>query len=99
AFTFASFLCGAATSMPQLIAARVFQGMAGGLLAPLTQLMMARVAGRQMARVLGYAVVPVLVAPILGPVVAGAILEKASWSWLFYVNLPIGVLAVVLAAY
>jgi MFS family permease len=71
--------------------------MAGGLLAPLTQLMMARVAGKQMARVLGYAVVPVLVAPILGPVIAGAILEHASWPWLFYVNLPIGVLAVVLA--
>jgi EmrB/QacA subfamily drug resistance transporter len=96
-FTMASVICGAARSLPELIVARVFQGMAGGLLAPLTQLMMARVAGRQMARVLGYAVVPLLSAPILGPVVAGAILDRASWSWLFYVNLPIGVLAVGLA--
>jgi MFS family permease len=71
--------CGAARSMPTLIAARVLQGMSGGLLAPLTQLMMARAAGRQMARALGYAVVPVLVAPILGPVIAGAILKHASW--------------------
>src|SRR5580658_4904185 len=97
-FTVASMACGGARSMTALIAARVAQGMAGGLLAPLTQLMMARVAGKQMARALGYAVVPVLVAPILGPVIAGAILEHASWPWLFYVNLPIGVLAVALAA-
>jgi EmrB/QacA subfamily drug resistance transporter len=96
-FTVASMGCGAARTMPALIAARVLQGMAGGLLAPLTQLMMARVAGKQMARVLGYAVVPVLVAPILGPVIAGAILAHASWPWLFYVNLPIGVAAVALA--
>jgi EmrB/QacA subfamily drug resistance transporter len=97
-FTAASLACGAAPSMTALIVARVFQGMAGGLLAPLTQLMMARVAGKQMARVLGYAVVPVLVAPVLGPVIAGAILKHASWPWLFFVNLPVGVLAVALAA-
>jgi EmrB/QacA subfamily drug resistance transporter len=97
-FTASSMGCGAAHSMSTLIAARVLQGMAGGLLAPLTQLMMARAAGRQMARALGYAVVPVLVAPILGPVIAGAILKHASWPWLFYVNLPVGVLAVALAA-
>jgi EmrB/QacA subfamily drug resistance transporter len=97
-FTAASMACGAARSMPVLIGARVLQGMAGGLLAPLTQLMMARVAGKQMARALGYAVVPVLVAPILGPVIAGAILKNASWPWLFYVNLPVGVLAIALAA-
>jgi EmrB/QacA subfamily drug resistance transporter len=97
-FTATSMACGVARSMPVLVAARIFQGMAGGLLAPLTQLMMARVAGKQMARAFGYAVVPVLVAPILGPVIAGAILKHASWPWLFYVNLPIGVLAVALAA-
>ncbi len=97
-FTAASMACGAARSMPALVAARVLQGMAGGLLAPLTQLMMVRVAGKQMARALGYAVVPVLVAPILGPVIAGAILKHASWPWLFYVNLPVGVLAIALAA-
>lgn len=98
-FTMASMACGGARSMNALIAARVLQGMAGGLLAPLTQLMMARVAGKQMARAFGYAVVPVLVAPILGPVIAGAILKHASWPWLFYVNLPVGILAVTLAAH
>jgi EmrB/QacA subfamily drug resistance transporter len=97
-FTAASMLCGAASTMPALIGARILQGAAGGLLAPLTQLMLARTAGKQMARALGYAVVPVLVAPILGPVIAGAILKYASWPWLFYVNLPVGILAIALAA-
>jgi EmrB/QacA subfamily drug resistance transporter len=96
-FTLASVLCGASTTINQLIVARVVQGMAGGLLAPMAQMMLAKVAGKQMARVIGYAAVPVLIAPILGPVVAGLILKYASWPWLFYVNLPIGFLAVLLA--
>jgi EmrB/QacA subfamily drug resistance transporter len=97
-FTAASLLCGMAHTMPELIAARLIQGVAGGLLAPLTQYMMAQVAGRQMARVIGYAVIPVLIAPLLGPVLAGAILSHWGWPWLFYVNLPVGVIALVLAA-
>jgi EmrB/QacA subfamily drug resistance transporter len=98
AFTLGSLLCGTARTMEELIWARVIQGMAGGLLAPMAQLMMARFAGRHMARVMGYTVVPVLIAPILGPVMAGAILKYAAWPWLFYLNLPIGVLGVGLAA-
>ena len=98
-FTLASALCGMAATMPQLIGARIIQGIAGGLLAPLTQFMMARVAGKQMARVIGFATVPILVAPLTGPVLAGVILKYAGWPWLFYVNVPVGVLAVILAAY
>jgi EmrB/QacA subfamily drug resistance transporter len=98
AFTAASLLCGYAHTMAELIVFRVLQGMAGGLLAPMAQMMIARVAGRHMARVMGYTVVPILIAPILGPVIAGAILKYASWPWLFYLNLPVGVLALALAA-
>lgn len=96
-FTLTSALCGLAWSAPSLIAFRVLQGVSGGLLAPMAQMMIARVAGQQMARVIGYAAVPVLLAPILGPVVAGAILQHASWRWLFLVNLPVGALALALA--
>ncbi|HTV41240.1 MAG TPA: DHA2 family efflux MFS transporter permease subunit [Candidatus Sulfotelmatobacter sp.] len=98
-FTLASALCGMAATMPELIGARIIQGIAGGLLAPLTQFMMARVVGRQMARVIGFATVPILVAPLAGPVLAGIILKYAGWPWLFYVNVPVGILAVILAAY
>lgn len=99
AFTLASLLCGAAHTMDELIWARVIQGMAGGLLAPMNQMMIARYAGRHMARVMGYTVVPVLIAPILGPVLAGAILKYSTWPWLFFLNLPIGILGVGLAAF
>src|ERR1700678_1475926 len=97
AFTLSSTLCGAAWSANSLIAFRVLQGMSGGLLAPMVQMMMARAAGKHMARLMGYAAVPILMGPILGPVIAGAILQHASWRWLFLVNLPVGVLAIVLA--
>jgi EmrB/QacA subfamily drug resistance transporter len=97
-FTATSFLCGAAHTMAQLIGARILQGMVGGLLAPLTQLMMVRVAGSQMVRVFGYAAAPILLAPLLGPILAGAILKHVGWAWLFYINLPVGVLALILSA-
>jgi EmrB/QacA subfamily drug resistance transporter len=99
AFTLCSALCGIAWSANALIGFRILQGMCGGLMAPMMQMMMARVAGRHMARVLGYAALPVILAPILGPVIAGAILQHASWRWLFLVNLPVGALAIVLAIF
>ena len=97
AFTLCSALCGMAWSANSLIAFRILQGMSGGLMAPMAQMMMARAAGKHLARVIGYAAVPVMLGPILGPVIAGAILQHASWRWLFLVNLPVGVLAIVLA--
>lgn len=97
-FTVASMLCGAARSLDQLILARLLQGVAGGLMAPLPQMMLARIAGRHMARVMGYMVAPILIAPILGPIVAGGILKYASWPWLFYLNLPVGILGVALGS-
>jgi EmrB/QacA subfamily drug resistance transporter len=96
-FTLSSALCGMAWSVNSLIAFRILQGMSGGLMAPMAQMMMARVAGKHMARIIGYAAVPVMLGPILGPVIAGAILQHASWRWLFLVNLPVGALAIVLA--
>ncbi|HEY0295317.1 MAG TPA: DHA2 family efflux MFS transporter permease subunit [Bordetella sp.] len=98
AFTLSSTLCGLAWSADSLIVFRILQGMSGGLLAPMAQMMIARAAGRQMARVVSIAALPVLLAPLLGPVIAGAILQFASWRWLFLVNLPVGVLALALAA-
>ncbi|MGN8135264.1 DHA2 family efflux MFS transporter permease subunit [Paraburkholderia sp. 22099] len=96
AFTLCSALCGLAWSAPSLIGFRVLQGVSGGLLAPMTQMMIARAAGKHMARVAGYMALPVLLAPVLGPVIAGAILQYASWRWLFLVNLPIGLVALLL---
>ena len=99
AFTLCSALCAIAWSANALIGFRILQGMGGGLMAPMMHMMLTRVAGRHMARVLGYAAAPIMLAPILGPVIAGAILQHASWRWLFLVNLPVGALAIVLAIF
>jgi EmrB/QacA subfamily drug resistance transporter len=97
AFTLSSALCGLAWSANSLIGFRILQGMSGGLLAPMAQLIMARAAGDRIARVFAFAALPILLAPLLGPVIAGALLRFASWRWLFLVNLPFGALALVLA--
>jgi EmrB/QacA subfamily drug resistance transporter len=97
-FTMSSALCGAAWSAESLVGCRVLQGMSGGLLAPMTQMMIARAAGKHMARVLGYAALPILLGPILGPVLAGTILQFASWRWLFLVNVPVCLAGIVMAA-
>ncbi|MGI4813388.1 MAG: DHA2 family efflux MFS transporter permease subunit [Janthinobacterium lividum] len=96
-FTLSSALCGLAWSANSLIGFRILQGVSGGLLAPMAQMMMKRAAGSQFTRIAGYAAFPVLLGPLLGPVIAGAILHYASWRWLFLVNLPVGLLALVLA--
>ena len=59
--------------------------------------MLARIAGKHMARVIGYAATPVLLAPTFGPIAAGAILKYLNWSWFSYVNVPIGLFAIVAA--
>lgn len=98
-FTASSALCAFANTAEMLVAFRVLQGLSGGLLAPMAQLMMARVAGKNMARVMGYATLPILLGPLVGPVIAGAILQHASWRWLFWVNVPVGVAAVLCAVF
>jgi MFS family permease len=81
-----------------LVVFRVLQGMSGGLLAPMAQMMLARAAGKHMARVMGYAALPILLGPILGPVLAGTILQHASWRWLFLANVQVCLAGIVMAA-
>jgi EmrB/QacA subfamily drug resistance transporter len=96
-FILGSVLSGSAVSITMLIASRVLQGIAGGLMAPMMQMMMARHAGRHMARVIGVAAMPVMVGQMLGPSLGGLILTYASWHWLFFVNVPVGLLAIAFA--
>ena len=97
-FTASSFLCGAATSLPMLILARVLQGAGGGALQPIAQAVMLESfppirRGAAMA-VYGMGVV---VAPIIGPTLGGWITDNYSWRWVFYINIPIGIVAVLLS--
>src|ERR1700748_488202 len=96
-FTLGSALCGLSESSTSLILFRVLQGIGGGMIMPVAQMIMAEVAGPQrMGRVMGIVVMPAMLAPILGPVVGGLILENLHWSWIFFVNVPIGIVAGIL---
>jgi EmrB/QacA subfamily drug resistance transporter len=97
-FTAGSALCGLATSTNELILFRVLQGVGGGMILPVGQLMMAEAAGpKRMGRVMSIVAVPAMLAPILGPTLGGVIVQNMSWRWIFYVNVPIGVIAVIAA--
>src|SRR6266566_7444017 len=97
-FTVGSALCGVATSSTVLIVFRVIQGIGGGMLLPIGQLMMADAAGpARMGRVMSIVAVPAMLAPILGPTIGGLIVDDFSWRWIFLVNVPIGVIAVIAA--
>jgi EmrB/QacA subfamily drug resistance transporter len=96
-FTAGSALCGLANSTASLVLFRVLQGAGGGMIMPVAMMIMAQVSGPQrMGKVMGYVSMPAMLAPILGPVVGGLILQNLHWSWIFFVNVPIGVLAFVL---
>src|SRR5690242_16379978 len=97
-FTAGSALCGFATSATELIVFRVLQGIGGGMILPMGQLMMATAAGpKRMGRVMSVVAVPAMLAPILGPTLGGVIVDYMTWRWIFFVNLPIGALAFFLA--
>ena len=95
-FTASSVLCGLAGSTNELIFFRVLQGIGGGMILPVGQMMMANAAGPQrMGRIMGITAIPVMLAPIIGPTLGGLIVDSVSWRWIFFVNLPIGAIALI----
>ena len=97
-FTAGSAACGLSSSLTSLVIFRILQGAGGGMIMPVAQLIMAQVAGpRRMGRVMGVVSMPAMLAPIFGPVIGGLILQNLHWSWIFIVNVPIGVVAYALA--
>jgi MFS transporter, DHA2 family, multidrug resistance protein len=97
-FTLSSALCGAATSLDMLLVARILQGAGGGALQPIAQAVLlesfpAEKRGSAMA-VYGMGIV---VAPIIGPTLGGWITDNYSWRWIFYINIPVGLLAMLMA--
>ncbi|MFI5955089.1 DHA2 family efflux MFS transporter permease subunit [Cryptosporangium sp. NPDC051539] len=98
-FLIGSILCGMAWSVESLIAFRVVQGVGAGMILPLMQSILAIAAGPQrLGRVMATIGVPALLGPVLGPILGGLIITNLSWHWIFYVNVPICLLALLLAA-
>ena len=98
-FIIGSSLCGLAWSANSLIAFRVLQGIGGGMLLPVGQSILARAAGPQrMGRVMSIIGVPMVLGPIMGPVIGGLIVSNFSWRWIFYINVPIGIVTLILSS-
>jgi EmrB/QacA subfamily drug resistance transporter len=97
-FLAGSMLAGAAWSLGSLIFFRVLQGLGGGMIIPVGMTLLTRAAGPgRVGRVMGVLGVQQLLGPVLGPVIGGALVEHAGWRWIFFVNVPIGALAIVAA--
>jgi MFS transporter, DHA2 family, multidrug resistance protein len=94
-FTVASMMCGAAQTLPQIVAFRLLQGMFGAALVPLSQSTMLDIYPPEMrGSAMAIWGMGVMVGPILGPTLGGYLTEMYNWRWVFYVNLPFGILAV-----
>lgn len=94
-FTLGSVLCSLAASPEQLVIFRIIQGLGGGMVAPIGMAMIFKLApADKMGAVMGMLGVPMLLAPAIGPVLSGWLVEYATWHWIFLINLPIGILAV-----
>jgi EmrB/QacA subfamily drug resistance transporter len=98
AFVLGSLLCAVASTIMQLIIFRVVQGVSGGMLMPLGFMIMTREAGPgRLGRLMSILSIPMLLAPIAGPILGGWLIDTSSWKWIFLINLPIGVATFVLA--
>ncbi|MFG3223719.1 MDR family MFS transporter [Kitasatospora sp. NPDC048194] len=97
-FVLGSALCGLAWSTGSLIGFRVLQGVGGAMIQPLGQTIMVQAAGRsRIARVMGTMLLPISLAPVLGPVLGGLVLDHLGWRWMFLLNVPVGLLTLLLA--
>jgi len=96
-FTLGSIGCGCANSLPALVIARIVQGMGGAMMVPVGRLVLLRTVPKSdLVRAMSYVSVPALIGPVMGPPLGGFIVTYASWRWIFFINIPIGVLGIVL---
>jgi MFS transporter, DHA2 family, multidrug resistance protein len=98
-FTLGSLLCAAAPNIALLVVFRALQGIGGGMMMPLTLTILTHEAGpKRLGRVLTIASIPMLIAPICGPILGGWLIDSFGWQWIFLINLPVGIALLVLAA-
>ena len=98
-FTLASVACGLTNSTLELTAARVLQGLGGAMMVPVGRLVLMRSIDRsQLVRAISYLTTPAILGPIMGPPVGGLITTYLSWRWVFFLNVPVGILGIVLVS-
>ncbi|WP_332457746.1 MFS transporter [Bordetella genomosp. 9] len=98
-FTVASILCGLSQSLPQFTAARVLQGLGGAMMVPVGRLAVLRVTPKhELVRAIAIITWPGLAAPVIGPLVGGIITSTLGWHWIFFLNVPLGIAAIIATA-
>jgi len=96
-FTLGSVLCGLCRSVPLLVLCRIFQGLGGAMMVPVGRLTLVRTFPREeLVRAVGFVAIPSLVGPLIGPALGGFIISVASWDYIFFLNVPIGLIGLVL---
>ncbi len=96
-FTLGSIACGVSTTLPELVGARILQGMGGALMVPVGRLVLLRTVPKSdLVRAMSFVSVPALIGPVMGPPLGGFIVTYASWRWIFFINIPIGILGIIL---
>ena len=97
AFTISSVLCGLSLNVPMLVAARILQGMSAAMMMPVGRLMIIRTFPKaELLRAMNFVIIPALIGPLLGPTVGGLIVHWLSWRDIFFVNVPVGIGALIL---
>lgn len=96
-FTLSSTLCGISQSLGHMVAGRMLQGFAGAMMVPVGRIVLLRTVQKsELVRAMSFLSMPALLGPIFGPAVGGFLVEYASWRWIFFINLPIGIAGVIL---
>jgi EmrB/QacA subfamily drug resistance transporter len=99
-FTLGSALCGFAQGLPDFVLYRILQGMGGAMMVPVGRLVILRMVPKsELISALAWLTIPALLGPVMGPPLGGFITTYISWRWIFWINIPVGVLGVILATY
>jgi EmrB/QacA subfamily drug resistance transporter len=97
-FTVSSIACGSARNLSELVIARIFQGMGGAFMMPVGRLILLRTFDKsEMIRAMSFMAMPALLGPLVGPFLGGFITTYYSWPWIFYVNVPVGIVGIICA--
>lgn len=96
-FSLGSLFCALSTNLFQLDLARIFQGLGGAFMTPVARLTMIKTYPKnELVKAMNYAIIPALIGPILGPLIGGYLVEIMSWHWIFIINIPMGILGIIL---
>src|SRR5271168_427346 len=98
-FTTGSVFCGFSNSLPELIASRILQGFGGAMMVPVGRLIVLKtIAKSELVTAMSYLTVPAVLGPVVGPPVGGFIVTYYSWRWIFFINVPIGIIGIMLVS-